>query len=188
MAWRKYIGSCFLGKKPQRTLNACWRLHRLWQRLMYCERRTVVCTDTASCCTDTASYGTDTVSYRQLLYSSGKMGLPALCSTLPPASNVGELCCMQPGLFSVYCLIHCTTTKTALCELPQALCWSAFVFSITRAVISLFAKHTLVLFFSCLWYFVSWGNRSDQTCFLFWMLSSLSCWQLLLPTLTSTYD
>ena len=31
---------------------------------------------------------TDTVSYS----SSGKKGLPALCSVLPPASNVGVLC------------------------------------------------------------------------------------------------
>ena len=29
---------------------------------------------------------------------------------------------MQPGLFSVDCLIHCTTTKTPFSELPQAFC------------------------------------------------------------------
>ena len=29
---------------------------------------------------------------------------------------------LQPGLFSVYCLIYCTTTRTTFSELPQALC------------------------------------------------------------------
>ena len=40
-------------------------------------------------CTDTSSYGTNTISYG----SSGRKGVPALCSVLPPASNVGVLCC-----------------------------------------------------------------------------------------------
>ena len=44
---------------------------------------------------------------------------------------------LQPRLFSVYCLIHCTTTRTPFSELPQALCWPAIIFSVTRAVISL---------------------------------------------------
>ena len=47
------------------------------------------CTGTVSYGADTVSYGTDTVSYG----SSGKKGLPGLCSVLPPASNVGVLCC-----------------------------------------------------------------------------------------------
>ena len=46
-------------------------------------------TDKDSYGTDTVSYGTDTVSYG----SSGKKGLPALCSVLPPASSIGVLCC-----------------------------------------------------------------------------------------------
>ena len=46
-------------------------------------------TGTVSYGTDTVNYGTDTVSYR----SSGKKGLPGQCSVLPPASNVGVLCC-----------------------------------------------------------------------------------------------
>ena len=45
--------------------------------LIYRERHTV------------PMYGTDSVSYG----SSGKKGLPALCSVLPPTSNVGVLCC-----------------------------------------------------------------------------------------------
>ena len=57
---------------------------------------------------------------------------------------------LQPRLFSVYCPIHCTTTKTPLSELPQALCWSAIVFSVTRAVISLLPNiiwcHSLLAF------------------------------------------
>ena len=44
---------------------------------------------------------------------------------------------LQPGLFSVYCLIHCKTARrrTPFSELSQALCWSAIVFSVTRAVV-----------------------------------------------------
>ena len=60
-------------------------------------------TDTASYGTDTVSYGTDTVSYD----SSGKKGLPGLCSLLPPASNVGVLCC--------------TATRTVLSALSHTL-------------------------------------------------------------------
>ena len=56
-----------------------------------------------SLCTDTASYGTDLVSYG----SSGKKGLPGLCSVLPPASNVGVLCC--------------TATRTVLSVLSHTL-------------------------------------------------------------------
>ena len=44
---------------------------------------------------------------------------------------------LKPGLFSVYILIYCTTTKTRFSELPQALCCSTIVFSVTRAVIKL---------------------------------------------------
>ena len=53
-------------------------------------------TDTASYGTDTASYGTDTVSCGTDMVSygsSGKKGLPALCTVLPPASNAEVLCC-----------------------------------------------------------------------------------------------
>ena len=42
MARRKYIGSGFLGKKTLRTLNGCWRLHRLIG-IIFCKRHTVVC-------------------------------------------------------------------------------------------------------------------------------------------------
>ena len=54
---------------------------------------------------------------------------------LPP--TLVYLAVLQPGLFSVYCLIHCTTTKTTFSELPRAHCWTAIVFSVTRAVVSL---------------------------------------------------
>ena len=53
-------------------------------------------TDTASQGTDAVSYGTDTVSYGTDTVScdsSSKKGLPALCSVLPSASNVGVFCC-----------------------------------------------------------------------------------------------
>ena len=80
------MGSGFLGRKNRRTHNV-----DLPQKLIeidlprkaYCS----LCTDTASHGTDTVSYGTDTVIYG----SSGKKGLPVLCSVLPPASNVGVL-------------------------------------------------------------------------------------------------
>ena len=55
-----------------------------------------LCTDTASYGTDTVSYGTNTESYGISMASygsSGKKGLPALCSVLPPASSAGVLCC-----------------------------------------------------------------------------------------------
>ena len=64
---------------------------------------------------------------------------------------------LQPGLLSVYCLIHYTTTslpRTTFSELLQALCHQ-FI-----------AKHTLMSFITGLGYFVSWGNCNDQTCFL----------------------
>ena len=59
--------------------------------------------DMASYGTDMASYGTDTTSYG----SSGKKGLPGLCSVLPPASNVGVRCC--------------TATRTVLSVLSHTL-------------------------------------------------------------------
>ena len=72
--------------------------------VQYCS----MCTDMASYATNTVSYSTDTVSYG----SSGKKGLPELCSVLPPASSVCLLfAVLQPGPFSVYCLIDCTTTR-----------------------------------------------------------------------------
>ena len=51
-----------------------------------------------SLCTDIVSYGTDTVSYG----SSGKKGLPGLCSALPPASNFGVLCCTATGTVLIH--------------------------------------------------------------------------------------
>ena len=96
-------------------------------RKAYCS----LCTDTVSYGTDTVSYGTDTVSYGLF----GKKGLPGLCSVLPPASNVGVLCC--------------TATRTVLSALSHTqynhkdhLQWATsdtplICHCITRAVISL---------------------------------------------------
>ena len=130
----------FLGKKTRRTLNVCRPLYRLWYRSIYLERRTVVCVPigplTVLIRPLTVQIWSVTVPIRS--YGSfGKKGLPALCSILPPASELGVLCC--------------TATRTALSvlshtlynhgppsvKLPQALCWSAIAFSVTRAVISL---------------------------------------------------
>ena len=88
----------------------------------------------ASYDTDVVSYSTDMANYG----SSGKNGLPGLCSVLPPTSSVGVLCCtVTRTVLSVLSHRLCTTTRTTFSELPQALCWSVIVFSVTRAVISL---------------------------------------------------
>ena len=39
---------------------------------------------------------------------------------LPP--TLAYFAVLQPGLSSLYCLIHCTTTRTTFSELPQGLC------------------------------------------------------------------
>ena len=113
----------FLGKENRRILNVSRWSHRLWLRSMYCERRTVFL------CIDTVSYGTDTASCG----SSGKKGPPQLCNVLPPASIVGVFCC---NATRTVLSVLSYTLYTHFSELPQALCWSAIVFSVTRAVIS----------------------------------------------------
>ena len=134
--------------------------------------------DTVSYGTDTVSYGTDTVSYG----SSDKKGLPALCSVLPPDSSVGVLCCtatrtllsvLSHTLYNHKDPFQWTTPGTLLiCHCLQ--CY--------QSCHQFVAKHTLMLFFTGLGNHVSWGNCNGQTCFLFWILSLMSCWQLLLPT------
>ena len=128
-AWlqKKCIGSAFSGRKDQRTLNVCCRLHRLIEtnllRKAYCSLCADMAsydTDIASCGTDMVSYGTDMVSCGTDMVSygsSGKKGLPGLCSVLPPASSVGVLCCTAARMFSVCCLIHCTATRTTFSAL-----------------------------------------------------------------------
>ena len=125
-------------------------------------------------CTDTVSYGTDTVSYG----SSGQRGLPVLCSVLRPASNFGVLCCTATRAV----LIHCAITRTTFSELLQALCCSAIVFNIIRAVISLLPY--ILWCHSLLTLGILFHGTSITTILasLFWMLSLASCWQLLLPT------
>ena len=104
--------------------------------MAYCS----LCTDTANYGTDTvsygtdmvssystdmASYGTDTVSYGTdgpvtvHLARRGFQDSEVFC-ILPP--TLVYFAVLQPGLFSVYCLTHCTTTKTPFSELPQTLC------------------------------------------------------------------
>ena len=122
----------FLGRENPKITQWVWRLHRLLTeidlpRKMYCSQ----CTDTASYGFNTTSYGTDTVSHG----SWGKKGLPTLCNVLP--RTLVYFAVMPPRLFSVYCLMHCTTTKTPFSELPQALCWSSIVCNTTRSAIGL---------------------------------------------------
>ena len=71
---------------------------------------------------------------------------------------------LQPGLFSVYRLIHCTATRTLFSELPQTLL-ICHCLQCNQSCHQFVAKHTLVLFITDLGYFVSWGNYNDQTCF-----------------------
>ena len=91
-------------EKPK---NTSWTLIEIdFPRKAYCS----LCTDTASYGIDTASYGADMVSYGAdsvSCGSSGKKGLPGLCSVLLPASNVGVLCC--------------TATRNVLSELSHSL-------------------------------------------------------------------
>ena len=95
-------------------------------RMAYCS----LCTNTASYGTNTASYstdmvryGTDTISYGtdMISYSSsGKKGLPGLCSVLPPASNIGVLCNQDCSQYFVSYTVQ--PQRPPFEELPQALC------------------------------------------------------------------
>ena len=73
-AWLKVYRFRFLGKENLVTLNA-GRRQRHWEDWLswkvFCNR-----------CTGAFSYG-----------SSGKNGLPGMCSVLPPAANIGVLYC-----------------------------------------------------------------------------------------------
>ena len=69
----------------------------------------------ASYGTDMISYGTDMISYG----SSGKEGLPGLCSLLPPASSV-DVGCFTATRTVLSVLSH--TLYNQFSELPQALC------------------------------------------------------------------
>ena len=65
----------------------------------------------ANCSASTASYSPDMVVYGTNMVSCGsygKKGLPTLCSVLPPAFNVGVLCC--------------SATRTVLSILSHTLC------------------------------------------------------------------
>ena len=81
-------------------------------------------------CIDTASYGS--LPIQSVTVDLVRRDFYCL---LPPA--LVYFATLQPVLFAVYCLIHCTTTTTPFSKQPQALCWSAIVLSVTRAVISL---------------------------------------------------
>ena len=150
LAQRKCIGSGLLGRRNWRTLNVChkcidWEINLPWKA--YCSLGTDY--------SDRASSGTDTVSYG----SSGKKGLPGLCNVLPPASSFGVplLYCNQD---CSQCIVSYTVQPLSA-KLPQALCWSAIVFSVTKAVISLLPNTNLMPFVTGLRYFVSQGNYSD---------------------------
>ena len=138
MARRKCIGSGYLGKKSGRTLNVCWRLHRLidLQPKVYCS----LCTDMASsvliCPVMVPIRSVTVLIWSVMVHLTRRCFQHCLAYCLLPPMLV-YFALMQPGLFSVYYLILCTTTKTSFSELPQALCWSAIIFSITRAVIIL---------------------------------------------------
>ena len=138
-----------------------------------------LCTDTASYGTgmasyDTVSYSTDTVSYG----SSGKKGLPVLCSVLPPASNVGVLCCNATRTVLVHTLCN---HKDSLQYTTSGTLLIYFCRQCNQSCHQFVAKHTLMSLVIGLGYFVPWNSYNDQTCFLSWMLSLVSCWQLLLP-------
>ena len=64
---------------------------------------------------------------------------------------------LKPRLLSVYCLIHCTTTRTTSDTLLICL-------QCNQSCHQFVAKHTLISFITDLGYFVSWGKHNDQTC------------------------
>ena len=121
-----------------------------------------------SLCTGTVSYGMDTISYSPYTVRyglSGKKGLPALCNVLPPASNVGVLCCtatwtffslLSHTLYKYQDRFQWTTSGTkVICHCLQC----------NQSCHQFVTKHTLVSFITNLGYFVSWGNYIDQTYF-----------------------
>ena len=82
---------------------------------------------------------------------------------LPPA--LVYFAVLQPGLFSVYCLIHCTSTRTTFSELSQGTMLVCHCLQCNQSCHQFVAKQTLMSFITGLGYFISWGNCSDQTCF-----------------------
>ena len=91
--------SQFLGKE---NLKNTQRLHTLIEIDLPLKAYRSLFMGTASYGMDTASYGTYTVSYGTNMVgydSSGKKGLPALSSLLPP--TLVYFAVMQPGLFLV---------------------------------------------------------------------------------------
>ena len=106
-----------------------------------------------------------------------KKGLPALCSVLPPASNVVYFAVLQPGLFSMYCLMHCTLQPQEPPSVDYLRHSADLPYHCNQSCHQFVAKQTLMSFITGLGYFVSWGNYNA---FLFWMLSLVSCWELLL--------
>ena len=130
MARRKCIGSSFSERKNQRTVNVCQRLHRFKlkidlprkaycslcthtdYRLIYHERHSVVCVPILPI----------TVQIQSVVVHLVRMGFQGciVYCLLPP--TMVYFAVLQPGLFSVHCLIHCTATRTTFIELPHALC------------------------------------------------------------------
>ena len=179
------FGSGSLGRKTRRTLNVCRRLHRLWQRSIYRVRRTVVCVPirpvTVPIRPVMVPERSGTVPIQSVRVHLAKRGFQdcVVYCLLPPA--LVNFVVLQPGLFSVYCLIHCTTTKTLFSELPLALCWSAIVFSVTRAVISWLPNILWCPSLLSLDILFPGAVAMTKLVLLFWMLALVSCWQLHLP-------
>ena len=95
-----------------------------------------------------------------------------MCSVLPPSSNVGVICCTAPGLFSVCCFIHSTTTRTTFSEQTSGTLLICHCLQCNQSCHQFVAKHTLMSLITGLGYFVSWGNCNDHIfAFFFWMLS-----------------
>ena len=105
------------------------------------------------------------------------------CLTWKSAIEIKSLLLLllvQPGLFSMYYLTHCTATKTPFSELPQALNWSAIVFSVTRAVISLLPNilwcHSLLAFDILFpWAITMTRLASFSGCCHLWVADNYSC-------------
>ena len=119
IAQRKCIGSGVFGRKNRRTIiNVCRRLHGLI-RSIYRERLTEVCVPIRPV---TALIRSAAIPMRSVTVHMARRGFQdcVVYCLLPP--TLVYFAVLQPGLFSVCCLIDCTTTKTTLSELPHALC------------------------------------------------------------------
>ena len=128
MTWKKNVSVLVSWegktKKKKKTLNVWRRLHRLWQRSIFHERRIPIRSVTVPIRSVTVPIRSVTVSIRLVTVQIQSITVHlarrrfqdcVVYCLLPP--TLVYFAVLQPGLFSVYCLIHCTTTRTTFSAL-----------------------------------------------------------------------